>query len=143
MAQSANPYYLSKSLTRRSPLHSAVRPSVPLRPGWPPHPDRDADRHSLDYGAPRQCHPAALPVAALTAPFEDLEIGEQLPQKADVGTFIEKASRLYEQERNAASAATALEMHVRRWLRWAASGKMSVGLPSVTPGSTRLSYERS
>ena len=33
-----------------------------------------------------------------------------------------KASRLCEQEGEAVSAATALEMYVRRWLRWAKRG---------------------
>jgi hypothetical protein len=33
--------------------------------------------------------------------------------------FIEKASRLYEQERRAASAAASVEMYVMRWERWA------------------------
>jgi hypothetical protein len=42
--------------------------------------------------------------------------------KKAVANFIEKASRLYEQERNAGSAAAALEMYVRRWLRWANGG---------------------
>ena len=37
-------------------------------------------------------------------------------------TFIEKASRLYEQERRAVSASSPLEMYVRRWLRRARSG---------------------
>lgn len=32
-----------------------------------------------------------------------------------IANFIEKASRLYEQERSAVLAATALEMYVRRW----------------------------
>jgi hypothetical protein len=39
--------------------------------------------------------------------------------KQTIANFIEKASRLYEQERRAVSAATALEMYVRRWLGWA------------------------
>jgi RNA-directed DNA polymerase len=42
--------------------------------------------------------------------------------KKTVANFIEKASRLYEQERRAAPAASPLEMYVRRWLRWAGSG---------------------
>jgi hypothetical protein len=36
--------------------------------------------------------------------------------------FIEKASRLYEQKRNAGSAVTALEIYARRWFRWASGG---------------------
>jgi hypothetical protein len=36
--------------------------------------------------------------------------------------FIEKASRIYEQKRSAVSTASALEMYVSRWLRWAKSG---------------------
>ena len=39
-----------------------------------------------------------------------------------IANFIEKASRLYEQKRSAVSAATALEMYVRRWLMWATGG---------------------
>jgi hypothetical protein len=39
-----------------------------------------------------------------------------------IANFIEKASRLYEQERNAVLAATALEMYVRRWVRWVRGG---------------------
>ena len=38
--------------------------------------------------------------------------------------LIEKASRLYEQKRSAVLAATALEMYVRRWVRWARSGRV-------------------
>jgi hypothetical protein len=61
--------------------------------------------------------------------------GLPLAQKT-VANFIDKASRLYEQERNAARAAAclrrseaaasrrqaALEMYVRQWLRWAMGG---------------------
>jgi hypothetical protein len=39
--------------------------------------------------------------------------------KQTIANFIEKASRLYEQERSAVSAAAALEIYFRRWLRWA------------------------
>jgi hypothetical protein len=42
--------------------------------------------------------------------------------KQMIANFIEKASRLYEQERSTVSAAAALEMCVRRWLRWAEGG---------------------
>ena len=42
--------------------------------------------------------------------------------KQTIANFIEKASRLYEQKRRAVSAATALEMYVRRWLMWAMGG---------------------
>jgi hypothetical protein len=45
--------------------------------------------------------------------------------KKTISNFIEKASRLYEQERRAVSAATALEMYVRRWLGWAKGGLRS------------------
>ena len=38
-----------------------------------------------------------------------------------IANFVEKASRLYEQERSAVLAATALEMYVRRWVRWTTS----------------------
>jgi RNA-directed DNA polymerase len=39
-----------------------------------------------------------------------------------IADFIEKASRLYEQKRSSVSAGSALEMYVRRWLRWVKSG---------------------
>ena len=42
--------------------------------------------------------------------------------KKTIANFIEKASRLYEQERRVGSTASTLEMYVRRWLRWAVSG---------------------
>ncbi|MBI1875496.1 MAG: hypothetical protein HYS05_16630 [Acidobacteria bacterium] len=42
--------------------------------------------------------------------------------KQTITNFIEKASRLYEQERRAGRAAAALEMYVRRWVRWSRSG---------------------
>jgi hypothetical protein len=42
--------------------------------------------------------------------------------KQTIANFIEKASRLYEQKRSAVLAVTALEMYVRRWLRWANGG---------------------
>jgi hypothetical protein len=42
--------------------------------------------------------------------------------KKTIANFIEKASRLYEQKRRAVSAATALELYVRRWLMWATGG---------------------
>jgi hypothetical protein len=40
-----------------------------------------------------------------------------------IANFIEKASRLYEQKRNAVLAAIALEMYVRRWVQWTMSGR--------------------
>jgi hypothetical protein len=39
-----------------------------------------------------------------------------------IANFIEKASRLYEQERSAVLAAAVLEMYVRRWFRWIWAG---------------------
>jgi hypothetical protein len=48
-----------------------------------------------------------------------------LCHKQTVANFIEKASRLYEQKRSAVSAATALEMYVRRWLWWSHEGLKS------------------
>jgi hypothetical protein len=41
---------------------------------------------------------------------------------AETATNFEKASRPYEQERSTVSAATALEMYVRRWLGWVKGG---------------------
>ena len=57
------------------------------------------------------CHfsPAGLTVAAKT-----------------IANFIEKASQLYEQKRSAVLAATALEMHVRRWVQWTTSGRVGL-----------------
>jgi hypothetical protein len=46
--------------------------------------------------------------------------------KETVANFIEKASRLYEQKRSPALAATALEMYVRRWVRWTTSGRIDL-----------------
>jgi hypothetical protein len=51
--------------------------------------------------------------------------------KTAITNFIEKASRLYEQERSAVSAGTALEMYVRRWLRWFWSGMIKSNLVSL------------
>ncbi len=42
--------------------------------------------------------------------------------KQTARNFIEKASRLYEQERTGRSVANPLEMYVRRWLGWARGG---------------------
>ena len=39
-----------------------------------------------------------------------------------IANFIEKASRLYEEKRSAVLAVCALEMYVRRWLRWSIGG---------------------
>jgi hypothetical protein len=38
--------------------------------------------------------------------------------KKTIANFIEKASRLYEQERRTVSAVSPLEMYVKRWRRW-------------------------
>jgi RNA-directed DNA polymerase len=43
-----------------------------------------------------------------------------------IDNFLEKASRLYEQECCAALAATALEMYVKRWARWATGSRLQV-----------------
>ena len=51
--------------------------------------------------------------------------------KKTIANFIEKASRLYEQKRSAVSAATALEMYVRRWLMWATSGLLSITAAAI------------
>ena len=42
--------------------------------------------------------------------------------KQTIANFIEKASRLYEQERRAVSAVSPLEVYVRHWLKWARAG---------------------
>ena len=51
--------------------------------------------------------------------------GAALGQKT-ISNFIEKASRLYEQERRAVSGAAELEMYIRRWLGWANAGRSYV-----------------
>jgi RNA-directed DNA polymerase len=42
--------------------------------------------------------------------------------KKTLASFIEKASRLYEQKRRPVSSVSPLEMYVRRWLRWSTGG---------------------
>ena len=42
-----------------------------------------------------------------------------------IQNFIEKASRLYEQESRAGFASTALEMYVKRWVRWTMSDRLN------------------
>jgi len=60
--------------------------------------------------------------------------GVALPSAAaakTVANFIEKASRLYEQERRAVSAAASpFEMYVRRWVQWTNGGLM---IPRAVP----------
>jgi hypothetical protein len=46
---------------------------------------------------------------------------------------IEKASRLYEQEGGAGFASAALEMRVKRWMRWSASGLVLDPRPLEVP----------
>jgi hypothetical protein len=53
--------------------------------------------------------------------------------KQTIADFIEKASGLYEQKHSAALAATALEMYIRRWLRWANGGMV---FPRAVAAST-------
>jgi hypothetical protein len=50
-----------------------------------------------------------------------------------VTSFIEKASRLYEQEGGAGFASAALEMYVKRWVRWSASGLVLDPRPLEVP----------
>jgi len=58
-----------------------------------------------------------------------------------IANFIEKASRLYEQKRSAVSAATALEMYVRRWVRWTTSGRVDLlHLPEGLVSSSALKW---
>jgi hypothetical protein len=42
--------------------------------------------------------------------------------KATIEKFVERASRLYEQEPGEVFASTRFGMYVRRWVRWAAAG---------------------
>ena len=46
-----------------------------------------------------------------------------------ITNFVEKASRLYEQDRSAVLAVTALEMYVSRWMRWTTRLSGNVSLP--------------
>ncbi len=56
--------------------------------------------------------------------------------KQTIENFIEKASRLYEQERRAASAAgSPFEMYVMRWLQWANSGMI---VPGAVLGASQI-----
>jgi hypothetical protein len=55
--------------------------------------------------------------------------------KRTIANFIEKASRLYEQERSTVSAAAALEMYVRRWLSWPKGGMQRETLKDRTEES--------
>jgi len=57
-----------------------------------------------------------------------------------VANFIEKASRLYEQERSAVSAATALELYVRRWVQWANGGMIVAGAVLATRKRARHTF---
>jgi hypothetical protein len=50
-----------------------------------------------------------------------------------IANFIEKASRLYERKRSAVLAVSALEMYIRRWLRWARGG---MGMPLADTART-------
>ncbi len=56
--------------------------------------------------------------------------------KKTIANSIENASRLYEQKRSAVSAATELEMYVRRWVR---RGRR-VGASSLMAGALRCAY---
>ena len=42
--------------------------------------------------------------------------------KATIEKFIERATRLYEQDRKERSGPSRLGMYVRRWVRWAGAG---------------------
>ena len=54
--------------------------------------------------------------------------------KQTVANFIEKASRLYEQERSRPSGASPLEMYARRWLRWCKGGMQAKTTRAVDNG---------
>jgi hypothetical protein len=58
--------------------------------------------------------------------------------KKTIANFIETASRLYEQERRAASAAASpFEMYVRRWVQWANGGMIVAGAVLATRKQAR------
>jgi hypothetical protein len=71
-------------------------------------------------------HPGKTFIGRIERGFDFLgyrftRVGLSVARKT-IDNFLEKASRLYEQECCAALAATALEMYVKRWRRWAMSG---------------------
>lgn len=74
----------------------------------------------LDRRCPiaREC---ALPLASHMTILAQLGSDDVL-DKQTIANFIEKASRLYEQERRAVSAVSPLEVYVRQWLKWARDG---------------------
>jgi hypothetical protein len=43
-----------------------------------------------------------------------------------IANFTEKASQLYEQKRSAVLAVTALDLYVRRWVRWTTRGRVEL-----------------
>ena len=47
--------------------------------------------------------------------------------KATIEKFLERASRLYEQERERPEGHSAFEMYVRRWVGWAGLGQVATG----------------
>ncbi len=55
--------------------------------------------------------------------------------KATIQRFVERAARLYEQERMGGGAPDALGMYVRRWNGWARGGMgdLSVSIPLCLP----------
>jgi RNA-directed DNA polymerase len=57
--------------------------------------------------------------------------------KQTITNFIEKASRLYEQERRAVSAVSPLEVYVRQWLKWARAGVSDIGRGRRVPPPRR------
>ena len=53
--------------------------------------------------------------------------------KATIERFVERATRLYEQERVGAGAPDALGMYVRRWVGWASGGLGPAGGSGSVP----------
>lgn len=73
--------------------------------------------HALIAAAQRRNVEARLRTSSATA---SVRWGRSA--KKTIANFVEKASRVYENERNAALASSTLEMRVRRWLGWVKCG---------------------
>ncbi len=57
--------------------------------------------------------------------------------KATIQRFVERAARLYEQEREEREGSSALGMYVRRWVGWASGG---LGLVGGEKGELRFDF---
>ena len=64
----------------------------------------------------------------------DLAPGQLTLARATVERFLERAHRLYEQERGKPEGFPQLGAYVRRWCRWATSGVAGTGSALATVG---------